>query len=187
MNKLFNLKNSLVVSFAAGALLALPLAQAASMTRADYQAGKTRISTDYKADKTACASQAGNAKDICVEEAKAKEKIARAELEYGYSAKASDQNKVLMAKAESAYAVAKERCDDKAGNDKDVCVKEAKAIEVKALTDAKMGKQVGEVMKDGAAAKRDANYDLAAEKCEALAGDAKAACKDAAKMKFGKT
>jgi hypothetical protein len=51
---------------------------------------------------------------------------------------------VLVAKAESAYAVAKERCDDKSGNDKDVCVKEAKAVEIKALVDAKIGKEIGE-------------------------------------------
>ena len=183
MNKCFNPKTLLAIA----AMLALPLAQAAAMTRADYQAGKTRISTDYKADKSACAAQAGNAKDICVEEAKAKEKVARAELEYGYSGKAGDQNKVRVAKAESAYAVAKEKCDDKAGNDKDVCVKEAKAVEVKALVDAKMSKEVGEVVKDGADAKRDADYKVAAEKCEALAGDAKAGCMDAAKRKFGKT
>ena len=135
MNKLFSLKAALV----AASILVLPFAQAATMTKADYNAGKTRISADYKADKAACAGQAGNAKDICVEEAKAKEKVARAELEYAYTGKSSDRNKVLVAKAETGYAVAKERCDDKAGNAKDVCVKEAKAIEIKALADAKNG------------------------------------------------
>ncbi len=29
------------------------------------------------------------------------------------------------------------------GNAKDVCVKEAKAVEIKALADAKMGKEIG--------------------------------------------
>jgi hypothetical protein len=183
MNTTFTLKASLIVA----AMLVLPLAQAASMTKADYQASKTRISADYKADKAACASFADNAKDICVEEAKAKEKVARAELEYGYSGKSADRNKVLVAKAESAYAVAKERCDDKAGNDKDVCVKEAKAIEVKALADARMGKQIGEAKKDAAEDKLDADYNVAAQKCDALAGDAKASCIAAAKARFGKT
>ena len=114
MNRNFKLKISLI----AGALLAMPLAQA--MSKADYTAAKTRISADYKADRAACASQAGNAKDVCGEEAKAKEKVARAELEYSYSGKPADQTKVLETKAKSAYAVAKEKCDDKAGNDKQV-------------------------------------------------------------------
>jgi len=83
----FNLKTSLVVV----AMLVLPVAQAASMSKVDYKAGKSRISADYKTDKAACAALAGNFKDICVEEAKAKEaeskvreaeaKAAQAELE----------------------------------------------------------------------------------------------------------
>ncbi len=182
MNKTFDLRASLIVA----AMLVLPLAQAAGMAKADYQAGKSRIDVAYKADKAGCAPLAGNTKDICLEEAKAKEKVARAELEYGYTAKAGDQNKVLVAKAETAYAVAKEKCDDKAGNVKDVCLKEAKAIEVKALADAKAGKQIGEVKMDANDAKRDADYKLAAEKCDALAGDTKAACLASAKAKYGK-
>jgi len=183
MNKIFNLKYSLLVA----AMLALPVAQAATMSKADYKADKTRISADYKADKAACASLKDNAKDICVEQAKAKEKVARAELEYSYTGKATDQNKILVAKAEANYSVAKEKCDDMKGNDKDVCVKEAKAVEVKALADAKMGKQIAEVKKDAAQDKRDADYKVAAEKCDALAGDAKSTCIAAAKAKFGKS
>jgi hypothetical protein len=182
MNSSLNFKASLIV----GAFLVIPVAQAATMSKADYTATKTRISADYKADKAACVSLAGNAKDVCVEEAKAKEKVARAELEYSYSGKTADQTKVLEAKAKSAYAVAKEKCDDKAGNDKKVCVQEAKAVETKALADAKMGKQIGEAKKEASEEKRDADYKVAVEKCESLAGDAKASCITAAKTKFGK-
>jgi hypothetical protein len=81
MYKHFILKASLVVA----SMLVLPVAHAASMSKADYTAAKTRISAEYKSDKAACASLAGNAKDICIQEAKAKEKVARAELEYGYT------------------------------------------------------------------------------------------------------
>jgi cellobiose phosphorylase len=183
MSKLKTLKAALLLA----GLLALPAAHAATMGKADYKAGKTRISADYKADKAACASLAGNTKDICVQEAQAKEKVALAELEYGYTGKTADRNKVLVAKAESAYAVAKERCDDLAGNAKDVCVKEAKAVEIKALADAKMGKEIGEAKKDAAADKLDADYKVAIEKCNALAGDAKSSCVASAKLTYGKT
>lgn len=182
MNTLNTLKAALLVA----SLLALPAVYAATMTKADYKAGKTRISADYKTDKSACASQTSNAKDICLQEAKAKEKVALAELEYGYTGKPADRTKVLVVKAESAYAVAKERCDDQSGNAKDVCVKEAKAVEIKALADAKMGKEIGEAKKDAAADKLDADYKVAIEKCDALAGDAKSGCVAAAKTKFGK-
>ena len=183
MNSILSFKSTLI----AAALLALPVSQAFAMTKVEYKADKSRISADYKADKKACAAQSGNAKDICVKEAKGKEKVARAELENTYVATDKNRNKVLVAKAESAYAIAKEKCDDKSGNDKDVCVKEAKAVEVKALADAKMSKQVGAARKEGAADKRDADYKVAAEKCDAMAGDAKSSCMTSAKAKFGKT
>jgi hypothetical protein len=94
---------------------------------------------------------------------------------------------VAVAKAESTYAVAKERCDDLTGNPKAVCVKEAKAVEVKALADAKMGKEIGEARKDAAVDKRDADYKVAIEKCDAMAGDAKSSCVANAKTTYGKT
>ncbi len=169
------------------AILALSVGHAMAMTKAEHKAGKTSISATYKTDKAACAAMTANAKDVCIEEARAKEKVAKAEHEYAYSNKPADMTRVATAKAESTYAVAKEKCDDQAGNAKDVCVKEAKAIEVKALTDAKMGKKVGEAKTDAKQEKRDADYKVAAEKCESMAGDAKASCMANAKAKFGKT
>jgi len=182
MKNMLIFKTSLVVA----TLLALPVAQAATMAKADYTADKTRISAEYKTDKAACDSLKANAKDVCVEEAKAKEKVARAELEYAYTGKAGDQTKIQETKAKTAYAVAKEKCDDQAGNAKDVCVKEAKAVEAKALADAKMNKEIGAAKKDDTQAKTDADYKVAAEKCDALAGDAKTNCITTAKAKFGK-
>ncbi len=178
-----NLKVSLLLALALG----LPVAaQAATLTKTDYKAGKDRISADYKADKQACSPMSGNAKDICVEEAKAKEKVARAELEYSYSGKPADQAKIQEVKAKTAYDVAKEKCDDKKGNDKDVCVQEAKAARDKALADARMGKQMGEAKRDANEEKRDADYKLAMEKCDAMSGDAKTHCTALAKEKYGK-
>jgi hypothetical protein len=178
--------NHFKLALLTAALLALPVAHAANISKADYQSSKTRVKADYKVDKAACDGQSGNAKDICVEQAKAKEKVALAELEFNHSGKPADQTKVLVAKAESAYAVAKERCDDLTGNPKDVCVKEAKAVETKALADAKLGKEVAEARKDAASEKRDADYKVAAEKCDALSGDAMSSCMSTAKMTFGK-
>ena len=178
--------SALRTAVAAAAVLMLPLAQAATMSRTDYSASKSRISETYKADKAACAPLKSNAKDICIEEAKASEKVARAELEYAYTGKAKDGTKVWTAKADAAFAVAKEKCDDLGGNAKDVCRQEAKTIHTKALADAKMGKQVAEARTDASQTKRDADYKLAAEKCDSMSGDAKSQCLGNAKRTFGK-
>ena len=182
MNKFSALRTAV----AAAAVLMLPLAQAATMSRTDYSASKSRISETYKADKAACAPLKSNAKDICIEEAKAKEKVARAETEYSYTGKAKDGTKVWTAKAHAAFAVAKEKCDDLSGNAKDVCRQEAKTTHTKALADAKMGKQVAEARTDASQTKRDADYKLAAEKCDSMSGDAKSQCLGNAKRTFGK-
>lgn len=183
MNIRFAIRSPLVVA----ACLLLPLAVSAqTMNKADHGAAKTRVESEYKAAKAACASLAGNTRDICAETAKGHEKVALAELEYGYTGKPADGTKVLVARAESTYAVAREKCDDMAGNTKDVCVTEAKAEQSKALASAKLGKEVGTARQTAAEDMRDADHKVAVEKCDALAGDAKDACIAAAKAKFGK-
>ena len=169
------------------ALLGSQAAYAQTLGKPEYVASKGRIGDVYKADKAACNSLAGNAKDICVEEAKAKDRIALAELEYSYTGKRKDQDRIVSVKADGTYAVAKERCDDKAGNDKAVCVKEAKAVHIKALADLKLSQRVVAAKTDARDDKRDADYKVAIEKCDALAGDAKSACVLQAKAMAGKT
>lgn len=174
-------------ALAIAALLATSGAFAQTMSSADYSASKDRISADYKAAKANCDKLAGNEKDICVERAKGTENVAKAQLDFSRSGKADDGTKVAIAKADATYAVAKEMCDDKGGNAKDVCVKEAKAAHVKGLADAKLDKKVGAAKKDAAEEKREADYKVAAEKCESLSGDSKSACVSAAKVRFNKS
>jgi hypothetical protein len=183
MNQHFNLKSAVALC----AMAVLPLAHAANMSRDDYKAGIDRIEATAKADKDACKAMNGNAKDVCMKEADGKEKIAKAELEYNRTGKADDQNKIAVVKADATYAVAKEKCDDLAGNPKDVCQKEAKAAHTKGVADAKMARQIGDARQDANKDKMDASYQAAAEKCDAMSGDAKDRCIAAAKAKHGKS
>ncbi len=133
-----SLKTSLkLTSLAAALLMGAVGAHAANMSAEDYSAAKKQISATYKSDKAACDAMKGNAKDVCVEEAKGREKVAKAELEYKNTGSESDQMKVTTAKAEAEYDVAKERCDDRQGKDKSACVEEAKATRDRVLADVK--------------------------------------------------
>ena len=69
--------------------------------------------------------------------AKGKEKIAKAELDAKMNPTAANQRKAKEAKAEAEYDVAKERCEDQKGNEKDVCEKDAKAKFERAKADIK--------------------------------------------------
>lgn len=189
------------LAFTAGAM-------AAEMTKVDYKAAKEKITGEYKSAKTACGSMSGNAKDVCVLEAKGKEKIARAELEFSYKPTEKNRYDVGAVTAKANYAVAKEKCDDLSGNPKDVCVKEAKAVMTTGKADAKetlksadanakadgktieankvANKKVAAAKVDAIVDKRDADYAVAKEKCDAYAGAAKDACIDKAKVTYAK-
>jgi hypothetical protein len=122
---------AVAMAFAVGAQ-----AQSTS-TRQVKNADEDRIEAEYKAARERCDPMQGNAKDVCQKEAKGKEKVAKAELKAKTDPSPANQRKVQEARAEAAYDVAKERCDDKKGNDKDVCQKDAKAAHERAVADIK--------------------------------------------------
>ena len=125
--------------FCAGAALAqqAPMTPQSTLNNQQYSAHQDRIKAEYKAARASCDRMSGNAKDVCVEQAKGNEKVAEAQLQYQRSGKPADANKLAVIQAEAAYEVAKERCDDLNGADKDACVKDAKSDEARAKADAK--------------------------------------------------
>jgi hypothetical protein len=93
-----------------------------------HNADEERIESEYKVAKEKCDPLSGNKKDICVAEAKGKERVAKAEND---AKNAKDQAKaharVERVKADADYDVAKQKCQENKGNEKDVCLKQAKA------------------------------------------------------------
>jgi len=77
-------------------------------------------------------------------------------------------------------------CDDKAGAPKDVCKAEAKAAHTKARADAKLDDSIIDAKKDARADKANAEYKLAAVKCETLTGQQQEACINEAKLSVNK-
>jgi hypothetical protein len=175
---------SLVISLA---LVSSTSVFAAALTNAEQTAGKNRIASDFKFDNLACTVLRANAREVCYKQAKGKENDARAELNYAISGKEKDASKMRVVKADSAFAIAKEMCDDRTGNDKDVCRAEAKRTHVDALADNKMVKTIVAAEKKDMDVKRDQDYKVAVEKCDALSGDAKDACVSAAKLQLNKS
>jgi len=169
----------------------------APISKASYTQAVKDADAQYKIAKDACASLSGNAKDICVAEAKGKASVAKADALAAYKHTPKDRENARIAHAQANYNVAIEKCDDLAGNPKDVCVKEAKSQLVKGKANAKVDRvasdtnkeaatKQAEARKDATADKREAEYKVAIEKCDALAGPAKDACVSNAKAQFGK-
>lgn len=202
-------KSTISVIAAAVSLMFSAAATADTMSKSEYKSAKQDIQAEYKSAKSGCQSFSGNAKDLCQIEAKGREKVALAELAEKNLPGPKTHFDVRMAMADAEYATAKEKCDDLAGNAQDVCVKEAKAAHTSAKADAETQKttatenktvkdksakargeaneEIRDARQDGAADKRNAEYKVAVEKCDALAGNTKDVCMDNAKARYGKS
>jgi hypothetical protein len=87
---------------------------------------------------------------------------------------------------EGEYKAQRVECDRLSGNQKDVCQTQAKANRDKALADNEAAGKTAEAQQEATKAKRDADYRVAREKCDPLAGAAKDQCVDRAKADYGK-
>lgn len=178
-------------AFSAGAM-------AQVMSKDQYKSHKDGIAAESRAAKAACDSFSGNAKDVCMTEAKGKDRVAAADLEARYKPGQKNAYNARVARADAGYAVASEKCDDHAGNVKDVCLKEAKAAQTSAIADARSQMKTTDARnvareksvdarKDAAEEKRDADYAVARERCGSYSGDAKDSCIADAKARHGRT
>jgi hypothetical protein len=203
------MKNSNITAIALAISLTFSIsAMAENMSKNQYKSQEKNIESEYKSAKSACAALAGNANDICVAKAKGIKNVTNAELKSNYKPSAKSRYGLRIAKADAEHSVAIEMCDDKAGNVKDVCVKEADAIQVHQIADAKFKaktmkanaeakeesaeanadarEKAGDAYSHANADKNNADYAVAKEKCDLLAGNAKDTCMDQAKVRFSK-
>jgi membrane-associated HD superfamily phosphohydrolase len=130
-------KTLTAIALCAASAFATAQTSATAMTKAEYSAAKDRIEMDYKNTKKSCDAMKDNAKDICQVEAKGKEKVEKAELENKYKPTATNGRKLEEAKADSAYDLAKEKCEDQAGDAAKVCKADAKAAHERAINTAR--------------------------------------------------
>jgi len=174
-----------------------------------YLVAKQQIELDVRLAKSSCAAFPGNAKDICVAQAKGKEMVAEAELDASYKPTPKTHYLASAAKADADFAVANARCDDLSSKVRDVCRKTAKAAEISAKADAKaqmrstdardlaMKKSAiahheasiksYEARMDAASEKLAAQYEVVKAKCGTYSGFSRENCLNHAKSIFGKT
>ena len=182
------MKLTLLATLISLSLLAGCAAQAGPSpeAKAAYTQSKDRAAADYKAAKARCDIITGNPKDVCIAEAKATRVKTEEEASalYKNTLKAFTQSRMKIASAN--YDLDKVKCNALTGNDKDICVSQAKAARVSAESDAKADRKAIEARTDARDDKREAEYKVAMEKCDAFAGAAKDSCVAAAKSQYGK-
>lgn len=168
----------------------------AGLPKDKYDALGKQIDSDYTAEKAVCDSLATNLKDICETAANGKMRVAMAELEYHYKPSAETFYNARIVKADADYSLAAQNCDGKDGNAEDVCEKEATAAKIQQTAAAEVQlkttkadaiaiEKSSDARNDAEKDMREANYAVAKEKCEALAGDSEDLCKKNAKIHSG--
>ena len=141
---------------------------------AAYRSMTQKAAADYKAAEKNCKSMRGNAKTVCIDEAK----VARARAEheavaqYNNTTKANIDARTKLANAE--YSLAKARCAANTGTEKDSCINNAKSVHTAALADAKLN--VASTTTTTTTTTTDATKAAAVEKCAQVAGQPSTGC-----------
>ena len=177
-------------TFAIGIMLTLVVAGASAAgteAKLAYRAARDAAAADYKVERALCDDIAGNPKDVCVAEAKAVRVHAEAEATAQWKNTLAAYTRARVVIADANYDVDQTRCAALAGNARDVCIEQARATRVAARADARADRKVIEARSAARQDKRIAEFKVATEKCDALAGSAKDTCVSAAKTRFGLT
>jgi hypothetical protein len=124
------------------AFAGLAFAQDPTMTRDAYKSREDGIDAQYKSDSKACDDMRSYDRDVCEAQAGGKEKVTRAELDARNKPGAKATAKVKEARADAAYDVAKERCEDLRGAERAACRKDAKVVYDRTKSQARFDKGV---------------------------------------------
>ena len=171
---------------------AMPAATAAATgapvpdAKTAYERARDTAAASYKTARTRCDSLSGNPHDVCEAEAKAERVRTEEEAGAAYKNTLKAYTQARMRIADANHARDKARCGALAGNDRDVCIKQAKATLVAAQADATADRKMIEARSNAREDKLTAEYRVALQKCDAFAGAAKDQCVQAAKTAYGK-
>ena len=100
---------------------------------AAYHVATQKAAADYKVAAAKCGAVSGNAKTVCAEEARAARAHSEVDAVAQYNNTPKTLGKARSAAADADYALAKAKCAEMSGADKDRCVGDAKSAHAAAL------------------------------------------------------
>ena len=147
---------------------------------ATYNNVTKKTAADYKAAMGECTVMTGNARTVCTEEAKAARARAEVDAVAQYNNTPKGRVKARTAVADADFSLAKAKCGDLAGVDKDDCLTNATSVHTAAVADAKADRALATAA-DGVnpvttTATRDATKAAAIDECAQVGGQPKVGC-----------
>lgn len=162
--------------------------------RTAYDNAVKQAGADYKVAKDKCDAMKDNERDVCRAQAKGDYNVAKANAMAERDGTEAARSRAAKEKADADYDVAKTKCDAMKGNEKDTCVKDAKAAYTRAKSGLEVShakatgnaKDVSEARRDAMKERNDADYKAAKERCDGMSGDAKTQCQNDVAARFKK-
>jgi len=103
-----------------------------------------RIDAEFDAARERCDDRAGQAKEVCLAEARAERRIRKVELAARGQGTPKARYDADIARAEAEFVVAKERCGVRAGDDRAGCIADAREREARAKEEARRARSEAE-------------------------------------------
>jgi hypothetical protein len=108
------------------------------MDKNEYSQARKAIEADTRLNLSRCRDVEGGAREQCRAQARADERIRKADLEASYRGTVAASNDARLERAKARYDIARAKCADQRGEDKLTCLKDARAEKAKALAEAKL-------------------------------------------------
>lgn len=108
------------------------------MSPLDYGASKKAIESETRIAISLCGDKEGQDREICKAEARADDRVRKADLEAQYRGTVSAATDARLARAKAQFEVAKVKCADQRSEEKISCLRSARAEKSKALAEAKL-------------------------------------------------
>lgn len=103
------------------------------MSRGDYTAGRKAIEADTRGALARCRDYEGVQKDVCKAEARADERVKKADLLVRYHGTVAATADARLERVRASYGIAKARCGSHKGDQRMECLRAARQDEGKAL------------------------------------------------------
>lgn len=128
---------ALLVSATAWGISAAVDSPRSLMAPSDYNAAKSAIESDARAAIARCSDGDNQARDVCKAEARADERIRKADLEARYRGTVGAQAEAKIARVKARYDVAKAKCSGEHGEGKLACIRAARSEKAREIAAAK--------------------------------------------------
>ncbi len=106
------------------------------MSPIDYGAAKKVIEAEARTAFESCRDKDARGREVCKAEARAAERVRKADLEAQYRGTVAAATDAKFARAKAQYEVARVKCADQRSEDKVSCLRAARAEKSKALAEA---------------------------------------------------